>query len=74
MFGTLSGVVPALGKHKAVSCRLKPVKVYSSLDRNEPIMVYISEGKEHELYLRRRPAAVCGRSNANGLNSTGGMI
>ena len=70
MLGTLFGVVSTLGNHKNLSYRIKPVKVYGTLDGHEPLMVYISKGKEHELYLRRRPDAVSGKSNANGLNSS----
>ena len=59
MFGEMPGDILSMGNHTAVSYRLIPVKVYSSLDRHEPLVVYISKGKEHELCLWRRPAAVC---------------
>ena len=74
MLGTLFGAVSELGNHKIVPYWLKHIKVYGTLDGHEPFMVYISEGKEHELYLRRRHVAVCWRSNANGLKSTSDMI
>ena len=74
MLSTLFGAVSTLGNHKNLSYRLKPVKVYGALDVHEPLMVYISKGKEHELYFLCRSAAVRGRSNGNCLKSIGGMI
>ncbi len=60
--------------HTAVSYRSKSVKVYCTMDGHEPLMVYISKGKEHELYLQRRPVVDRVRSNADGLKRIGYLI
>ena len=74
MLSTLFGAVSTLGNHKNLSYRLKPVKVYGALDVHEPLMVYISKGKEHELYFRRRPVVDRVRSNVDGLKRIGYLI
>ncbi len=38
------------------------------------LMVYISKGKEHELYFRRRPVVDRVRSNVDGLKRIGYLI